>query len=170
MSATAIDTPPSSVAHDVAVLDLGLLEPIFARYPCEEASLMHVLQDTQQLYGYLPVAALQHIAQALGVPLAKVYGVATFYRAFSFVPQGQVVVKVCTGTACHLHGAPQLQDELERRFHVQPGETTPDLALTVKTVNCVGACAMAPVLVINDSYVGHAQAKKIAHYVKDAKK
>lgn len=119
---------------------------ILAHHPHGEPSLIQVLQDVHRLYNYLPREALAEVAKALGVPLAKVYSVATFYRAFSLVPQGESLVKVCTGTACHIRGAPQLLEEIERTLRVRPGETTGDLAFTVKTVNCVGACALAPVL------------------------
>jgi NADH:ubiquinone oxidoreductase subunit E len=146
--------------------DIAPLEEILAGYPAEEASLIQVLQDVHRTYNYLPCDVLARVADALGVPLAKVFSVATFYKAFSLVPQGRTVVKVCTGTACHIRGAGQLVDELRRELGIAPGETTEDMAFTVRTVNCVGACAMAPVLIVGGTYHGGAKATKIGSYLK----
>jgi len=148
-----------------ACVDTAPLAAILARYPRAEASLIQVLQDVHRVYNYLPCDALNIVAHELGVPLAKVFSVGTFYKAFSLVPQGKVLVKVCTGTACHIRGAPQLIEELERELHVKPGETTLDMGFTVKTVNCVGACAMAPVLIKNETYFGNAKPAKVADYL-----
>jgi NADH:ubiquinone oxidoreductase subunit E len=146
-------------------VDLEQVKGIISRYPREEPSLIQVLQDLHRQFNYLPADALTEVARALGVPLAKVHSVATFYKAFSLRPQGKVIVKVCTGTACHIRGAPQLVDELERRLGVKPGETAADMSITVKTVNCVGACAMAPVLIVGDKYHGNAKAAKLESYL-----
>jgi len=150
-SASCVDTRP--------------LEAILARYPAEEASLIQVLQDVQRAYNYLPCDVLVKVAETLGVPLAKVFSVGTFYKAFALKPQGRTVIKVCTGTACHIRGATQLVDELERTLKIKPDETTPDLRFTVKTVNCVGACAMAPVLIVGETYHGNAKAAKLGSYL-----
>ena len=109
---------------------------------------------------------LERVAEALDVPLAKVFSVSTFYKAFSLEPQGDTVIKVCMGTACHIRGAGQLVEELERQLGVGPGETTEDMRFTVKTVNCVGACAMAPVMIVGESYHGSAKATRVARYLK----
>jgi NADH-quinone oxidoreductase subunit E len=148
-------------------VDTAPLEGILAGYPAAEQSLIQVLQDVHRAYNYLPCDVLVKVADALAVPLAKVFSVATFYRAFSLVPQGRRIVKVCTGTACHIRGAAQLVEEIERRLHIKPGETTEDMGFTVKTVNCVGACAMAPVLIVGEKYHGGAQPAKIAKYLGD---
>ena len=147
--------------------DTAPLAGILASYPAAEQSLIQVLQDVHRAYNYLPCDVLARVAEALGVPLAKVFSVATFYRAFSLEPQGRTIVKVCTGTACHIRGAAQLIEEIERRLGVKAGETTPDLGFTVKTVNCVGACAMAPVLIVGEKYHGGAQAAKLGKYLGD---
>jgi NADH-quinone oxidoreductase subunit E len=147
--------------------DAAPLDGILATYPAAEQSLIQVLQDVHRAYNYLPCDVLARVAEALDVPLAKVFSVATFYRAFSLAPQGRTVVRVCTGTACHIRGAAQLLEELERRLGVKAGETTADMGFTVKTVNCVGACAMAPVLIVGDRYHGAAQPAKMAKYLSD---
>jgi NADH-quinone oxidoreductase subunit E len=148
-----------------ATCDVTPAERILASYPAEEASLIQVLQDVQRAYGYLPCEALTRVAEALDVPFAKVFSVGTFYKAFSLDPLGRTVVKVCTGTACHIRGAQQLVDELERALGVGPGQTTADRRFTVKTVNCVGACAMAPVMIVGETYNGNAKATKLATYL-----
>ncbi len=148
-----------------ACTDPAALSEILARYPAAEPALIQVLQDIHRAYNYLPCDLLAKVAEALDVPLAKVFSVATFYKAFSLVPQGRTIVRVCTGTACHIRGASQLLDELERELGVKPGETTVDMGFTIKTVNCVGACAMAPVLIVGERYHGNAKPTKVASYV-----
>lgn len=145
--------------------DLTLTEDILANYPAEEPALIQVLQDVHRAYNYLPCDVLERVAEALEVPLAKVFSVSTFYKAFSLEPQGDTIVKVCTGTACHIRGAGQLVEELQRQLGIGPGETTEDLKFTVKTVNCVGACAMAPVMIVGETYRGSAKAARMATYL-----
>jgi NADH:ubiquinone oxidoreductase subunit E len=145
--------------------DLTKTEDILARYPAAEPALIQVLQDVHRAYNYLPCDVLERVAEALGVPLAKVFSVSTFYKAFSLEPQGDTIVKVCVGTACHIRGAGQLVEELQRQLGVGPGETTEDLKFTIKTVNCVGACAMAPVMIVGETYRGSAKAARMATYL-----
>jgi len=146
-------------------VDLAKTEAILAAYPPEEPSLIQVLQDVHRAYNFLPCDVLVRVAEALDVPLAKVFSVSTFYKAFSLDPQGDTIIKVCTGTACHIRGAGQLVEELERKLGIGPNETTEDLKFTVKTVNCVGACAMAPVMIVGDKYWGSAKPAKMAKYL-----
>ncbi|MEW6336729.1 MAG: complex I 24 kDa subunit family protein [Acidobacteriota bacterium] len=148
--------------------DHGALDAILGRYPIEESSLIQVLQDVHRAYSYLPCDVLVKVAESLGVPLAKVFSVGTFYKAFSLVPQGRTIIKVCTGTACHIRGAGQLIEELERQLNIKAGETSADLSFTIKTVNCVGACAMAPVLIVAEKYHGNAKPVKVAKYLESA--
>lgn len=150
-----------------ACADLAPLDAILARYPAEEASLIQVLQEVQRTYRYLPCEVLTAVAEALGVPLARVVSVATFYRAFAHRPQGRLIVKVCTGTACHIRGAGLLLDSLTRRLGIGPGETTADLGFTLQTVNCVGACAMAPVVIAGEHYHGHARPTRLERILRD---
>jgi NADH-quinone oxidoreductase subunit E len=147
---------------DTACSDLSMAEEILGRYPQEEPALIQVLQDVHRAYNYLPCDVLERVADALEVPLAKVFSVSTFYKAFSLEPQGDTIVKVCTGTACHIRGAGQLVEELERQLGVGPDETTEDFKFTVKTVNCVGACAMAPLVIVGDKYFGSAKPGRVS--------
>jgi len=145
--------------------DLSKTEEILERYPREEPALIQVLQDVHRAYNYLPCDVLERVAEALEVPLAKVFSVSTFYKAFALEPQGDTIVKVCTGTACHIRGAGQLVEELQRQLGIGPGETTEDLKFTVKTVNCVGACAMAPVMIVGEKYRGSAKPARMTKYL-----
>ena len=145
--------------------DLSKAEEILGQYPQEEPALIQVLQDVHRAYNYLPCDVLERVAEALEVPLAKVFSVSTFYKAFSLDPQGDTIVKVCTGTACHIRGAGQLVEELERQLGVGPDETTEDLKFTVKTVNCVGACAMAPLVIVGEKYFGSAKPARVSKYL-----
>jgi NADH:ubiquinone oxidoreductase subunit E len=145
--------------------DIARVDEILARYPAAEPSLIQVLQDVHRAYNYLPCEVLVKVAEALDVPLAKVFSVGTFYKAFSLEPQGRTIIRVCTGTACHIRGASRLIEELERELHVKPGETTEDMGFTLKTVNCVGACAMAPVMIVGEKYHGGAEPAKVAKYL-----
>lgn len=146
-------------------VDLSPASEILDNYPASEASLIQVLQDVHRAYNYLPCDVLAKVAQALGVPLSKVFSVSTFYKAFSLEPQGDTIVRICVGTACHIRGAGQLVEELERQLGIGPDETTEDLKFTVKTVNCVGACAMAPVLIVGESYHGNAKPARVGKYI-----
>jgi NADH:ubiquinone oxidoreductase subunit E len=149
-------------------VDLRPLRDILSRYRLEEPSLIQILQDVQRAYNYLPSEVLREIAVALRIPVAKVFCVGTFYKAFSLQPQGRTLVKVCMGTACHIRGAENLLQELCRKLGIGPGETTTDLGFTVKTVNCVGACAMAPVLIVGEKYYGKAKPALAGTYLSAA--
>jgi NADH:ubiquinone oxidoreductase subunit E len=145
--------------------DLHMTEEILGGYPAGEPALIQVLQDVHRAYNYLPCDVLERVAEALDVPLAKVFSVSTFYKAFSLEPQGDTVVKVCVGTACHIRGAGQLVEELGRQLEIGPGETTEDFKFTIKTVNCVGACAMAPVVIVGEKYWGSAKPARVSRYL-----
>ncbi len=136
------------------------------KYPKDESSLIMVLQDVQKEFNFLPCEALERVAEVLQVPLSKVFSVSTFYKAFSLKPRGKRVVKICMGTACHIRGAASLVDELRRVFKVEPGQTTEDGELTVEVVNCLGACAMAPVVVVDDKYHGGVKTNEIVELAK----
>jgi NADH-quinone oxidoreductase subunit E len=146
-------------------VDLTKADEILGQYPAGEPALIQVLQDVHRAYNYLPCDVLVRVSDALGVPVAKVFSVSTFYKAFSLTPQGDTVIRVCLGTACHIRGAGQLVDELERKLGVGPDETTEDLRFTVKTVNCVGACAMAPVMIVGEKYRGNAKPARVSTYL-----
>ena len=155
---------------DAVSVDLTQADEILGRYPAESQHLISVLQDIQIQYRYLPKEALEKVAKALTVPLAQVYGVATFYKAFSLTPRGETILYVCTGTACHIRGAPLLMHELEAQLGIKPGETTEDMAFSLEAVNCVGACALAPVVLANETAHGNLSVSKVRRLTKKAKK
>lgn len=117
--------------------------------------LIEVLQDTQERFGYIPEEAMKVIAEELGVPLIEVYRVASFYKAFSLKPRGKNVVTICMGTACHVRGAKLLLNQAVGQLNVAPGEMTEDGLFTINQVNCLGACALGPVVVNNGTYHHH---------------
>ena len=134
---------------------------IVKKHGGSKSGMIAVLQDIQEAFNYLPKEALKTAAKAMNVPFSRVYEAATFYTAFSLKPRGKNVVKICMGTACHVRGASALQDKFERTLGIKPGETTKDKKFSLETVNCVGACALGPVVVINTDYHGQVTMKKI---------
>jgi len=134
---------------------------IVKKHRGDKSALIAVLQDIQEAFNYLPKEALKAASNAMKVPFSRVYEAATFYTAFSLKPRGKNIVKICVGTACHVRGAAALQDKFERTLGIKPGETTKDKKFSLETVNCVGACALGPVVVINTDYHGQVTMKKI---------
>jgi NADH:ubiquinone oxidoreductase subunit E len=122
--------------------------------------LIPVLQDIQERYRYLPEELLLEVAEKLGRPLRDVYGVATFYRAFSLTPKGEHIVTVCLGTACHVRGGARIADTLSRELRIEPGDTTDDMRFTLETVNCLGCCAIGPIVVVDGEYYGMVDNRK----------
>lgn len=145
------------------------VEEILDKYGRDRGLLVSILQDVQEKYRYLPKEALQKVADALDLPMAQVYAVATFFKAFSLKPRGRHIVQVCMGTACHVRGAKLLLDKFERDLSIKNGETAPDLSVTLESVNCVGACALGPVVVVDDDVVGHVTMAKVDSIVKKVK-
>ncbi|MGP8154271.1 MAG: NADH-quinone oxidoreductase subunit NuoE [Smithella sp.] len=127
----------------------------------DKSALIAVLQDIQGAFNYLPKDALKAAGKLLGIPFSRVYEVATFYNAFSLKPRGEHIVKICMGTACHVRGAASIQDKMERTLGIKPGETTSDHKFSLETVNCVGACALGPVVVIDTEYHGQMTMNKV---------
>ena len=131
----------------------------------KKENLIGVLHYAQEIYGYLPDNVQWHIAQKLGIPSAKVYGVVSFYSFFTMIPKGEHVVNVCTGTACFVRGADKLKEELENQLEIKAGETTPDNLFTLETLRCVGACGLAPVMIIDGQVHGRLSTAKEIHEV-----
>ena len=128
--------------------------------------LIPVLQDIQEHFNYLPQGALTKVSDKLDMPLRDVYGVATFYRTFSLTPKGKHIVTVCVGTACHVRGASRIVDALEQELDIEAGETTPDMQFTLETVNCLGCCAIGPVIVVDGEYHGEMTSQKTLSLIK----
>ena len=133
----------------------------------DKALLVDILQDIQAGIGYLPKEALKATAEGLGVPESRVYSVATFFKAFSLVPRGRNLINVCMGTACHVRGADKVLAGIEKQLGIKKGETTKDLRFTLETVNCVGACALGPVVIIGEDYHGEMTPEGIVSVLKE---
>jgi NADH-quinone oxidoreductase subunit E len=142
-------------------MDLAKVDTIVAGYDAQPSALLAILQDIQKQENWLPREALERVAQKLTVPVTRVYGMATFFRAFSLKPRGRHICTVCLGTACHVRGAPKLVEKLERDLQVQAGETTADMNITLETVNCVGACALGPLVILDGEYHGNISSAKL---------
>ncbi len=151
-------------------IDCEKVETILGSYGSSRDSLISILQDVQSEYHYLPEDALGLIARQLELSLIQVYGVATFFRAFSLKPRGEHMVNVCLGTACHVRGAQSVLDEVKRQLDIEPGETTRNMRFTLETVNCLGACALGPIMVVDDEYHGEMRPGKIKTILNSYKK
>jgi len=127
----------------------------------DRSLLVSILQDVQGEYGYLPREMLSLISHRLCVPMSQVYSVATFFKSFSLKPRGRHTVHVCVGTACHVRGADRVLETLERELKINPGETTADQKYTMETVNCVGACALGPIIIIDGQYAGQVKVDEV---------
>jgi NADH-quinone oxidoreductase subunit E len=136
----------------------------------DDGSIISTLEIIQEHYRYLPKEALILASHRLGVPLSQAYAVATFYNAFSLKPKGKHCLHVCMGTACHVRGSPLVLDRIETKLDIASGETTPDSLFSLETVNCVGACALGPIVVADDEYSGQMTLEKADRLIKNLMK
>lgn len=146
------------------------LAKIVKQHGGQKAGVIGILQDIQTEHNHLPQEAIIYVAKKLAMPLSQLYGLATFYKAFSLHPRGKNLISVCMGTACHVRRAPKIVDELERKLNIKAGETTKDKLFTLETVNCLGCCAIGPVMVVNDQYYEQVTVDKIDSILKKYKK
>jgi len=145
------------------------LSEILSSYQGKEGELIPILQRVQQDFGYLPETVMKRIAKFLKLPENTVFGVGTFYAQFKLVPSGRNIIKVCRGTACHVRGSARILREVEKNLGIKPGETTPDLKYGLETVACFGACALAPVMVLNNKVHGRTTSAKVKSILAAAK-
>jgi len=157
-----------SVAQDTQVLLAEREAPVEERlneilssYQGKEEELIPILQQVQQIFGYLPEPAMKRIARFLKLPESTVFGVGTFYAQFKLVPSGRNIVKVCRGTACHVRGAASILGEVEKQLGIKSGESTPDLEYSLEAIACFGSCALAPVIVIGNNVYGRMTPTKV---------
>ena len=129
-------------------------------------ALMPVLQEAQGIFGYLPLEILQLISRLLNIPMAEIYGVATFYSQFSFIPKGRNKISVCLGTACYVKGAQTILEEIENQLGIKAGYTTPDLEFSITSTRCVGDCSLAPVIIINEDVYPRIQKNEVQEVIK----
>lgn len=134
--------------------DLSQIDKILIKHPKEQRYTLAILQDIQKEYKYIPREALNKVSDYLSIPLSKLYGMATFYKALSLEPKGENIITVCDGTACHVRASTAILEQIEKFLQIMPGDTTENRKFSLQTVNCLGSCAIAPVMVVNDKYYG----------------
>jgi len=147
-------------------LDLSRLDSVFEKHRGEEGALIPVLQEAQEVYGYLSEELLAAIGKRLQIPLSRIFGVVTFYAQFYTTPRGRYTVRVCRGTACHVRGGKYVLKAVQQALGIGEGETTPDFKFTFETVACLGACALSPVLLVNKNYYGKLTPAKVEQVLK----
>jgi len=151
-------------------MDDQVIERIVAEHHGSLGGVLSILTEIQAKCGYLSKDALRRVAATTGCSMTDIYAVATFYRAFSLEPRGKHLVSVCLGTACHVRGAPRIAEEFSRQLHIKPGETTQDKEFSLETVNCLGACALGPTVVVDSRYFRHVTTAKVQHIIDQARK
>jgi NADH-quinone oxidoreductase subunit E len=161
MSMAEVTQDTGAVAQQEEEIE-ARVDEILAPYAGERSELIPILQQVQHAFGYLPEVAMSCIARFVDVPECTVFGTATFYAQFKLVPTGRNIVRVCRGTACHVRGGARILREVERHLGIKPGESTPDLEYALETVACIGACALAPTMTINNETYGEMTTKKVA--------
>ncbi len=162
-------SPPEPVTPFVAYHPSGderfaALDKTIERYAYHPDSLIQVLHAAQELFGYLSADVLRYVAGSLRIPIAQVYGVVTFYHLFTMLPRGKHHIMVCTGTTCHVRGAKTLLERLEQQLGIREGETTKDNLFSLHTSRCIGACALAPAIAVDDDVYGKLSPDKIQRF------
>ncbi|MEO0074618.1 MAG: NAD(P)H-dependent oxidoreductase subunit E [candidate division WOR-3 bacterium] len=147
-------------------MDLTIVDKILQTHNNDKSMLVGILQDIQEHYRWLPKEVLKHVSSKLNVPLSEIYQVVTFYKAFSLKPRGKHVCSICMGTACHVRGAPQILETVKKHLGVEAGQNTDDMQFTLNTVNCVGACAVGPVVQIDNNLYGNMTSIKTVQLLK----
>ena len=146
------------------------IDKVVKKYNNDSSMLVSILQDTQTEIGYLPKEALIDLHIILDVPLSQVYSVATFFKAFSLIPRGRHQISVCTGTACHVRGSESILETFERELNIKAGESDKELDFTLETVNCVGACALGPIVIIDGKYHGEMRNESVKPLIDEYRK
>lgn len=147
-------------------MDLTAVDKILQTHNNDKSMLVGILQDVQEHYRWLPKEVLTHISEKLEVPMSEIYQVVTFYKAFSLNPRGKHVCSICMGTACHVRGAPLILETMKKHLEVEPGQNTKDMQFTLNTVNCVGACAVGPVVQVDNTLYGNLTSMKSVQLLK----
>ncbi|MFC1981839.1 NADH-quinone oxidoreductase subunit NuoE [Chloroflexota bacterium] len=140
---------------------------ILSEYRHKKGMLVSILQDIQAAFNYVPREALKEVSSGLGIPISQVYSVVTFFKSFNLTPRGRHIISVCLGTACHVRGVVRIVEKIERELGIKRGETTEDLKFSLDTVNCVGACALGPIVVVDGEYHGEMTTDKVNAVLKN---
>lgn len=147
-------------------VDMNMIDTIVEKHGLEQRSLIPALLSIQEAYNYLPPEALRRVSERMDIPMVQVYQVASFYKAFSLEPRGKHLITICLGTACHVRGGEMLVDQVGRVVGIKAGETSRDMQFTLEAVNCLGCCALGPVMVIDGKYYGNMTVAKVERTVK----
>ena len=150
-------------------MEVSKIDNVIEQYGAKESALLAILQDVQAEEKYLPKDALEYVSQKMGIPLAQVFRLATFYNALSLKPRGRHKVDVCLGTACHVRGGEKILDKMERDLGINVGETTKDKRFTLESVHCVGCCSLGPVAVIDGEVFGRLAQDRVPALLKEFK-
>ena len=145
----------------MAVVGLDKVDEILDKYEGREGILIQILLDIQIEFNWIPLEAMDRISKRFKIPISQVYRVASFYKAMSLTPRGRHLLRVCLGTACHVRGGPRIMDRTKEHLGIEAGETTRDLKFTLERVNCLGCCALGPVMVVDGEYHGHMTASEV---------
>ncbi len=146
-------------------IDMEAIQEILHRYPSEMRYSLAILQDLQHHFNYIPREGMEALAEYLGCPLSSLYSMATFYRALSLKPKGKHIIKLCDGTACHIRGSTNLIGGINRLLGISAGETSTDGEFSLELVNCLGSCALAPVMVVDGTYYGKVTMEKLPEII-----
>ena len=147
-------------------MDIGRIDQIIDKHGCKASSLIQILINIQSENHWLPKEVLERVSERLAVPMNQIQHITTFYKSFSLVPKGRHEVHVCMGTACHVRGAQRVLDTVEELTGIKPGETDVDLKFSLETVNCIGCCALGPVMVVDGEYHGNLAASQLEDVLK----
>jgi NADH-quinone oxidoreductase subunit E len=147
-------------------METQVVDRILQNHPQDPSSIIQVLLDVQNELYYLPRDVLEHVSEALAVPLSRTYHLATFYKAFSLKPKGKHPISVCLGTACHVQGAVKILEQIQRELNIKEGETTPDKKFSVDSVRCLGCCGLAPVVTVGKNLHGKVPLAKVSKILK----
>jgi len=162
-----MNTGSSDLLKDFTAEQVAKLDEIIARFKGKPGGLIPVLEEAQVTLDYLPISIQERIAKGLNLPLAQVYGVVTFYSFFTMKPRGRHTIRVCLGTACYVRGGKTIAESIVKEFNVAEGETTSDRRFTYETVRCLGACGLAPVIVVDENVHGRIKTQKMKSVLDD---
>ena len=146
------------------------INEIIHNYPAEQRYSLAIMQDMQRQFNYIPREGMEALAEYLGCALSVLYSMATFYKALSLKPKGKHIIKLCDGTACHIRGSMTLKEGVTRALGIDDGETTEDGMFSLELVNCLGSCALAPVMVVDDVYYGKMTMEKLPEVIEQYRK
>ena len=162
-----MNTGNSDLLKEFTAEQVAKLDEIIARFKGKPGGLIPVLEEAQVTLDYLPISIQERIAKGLNLPLAQVYGVVTFYSFFTMKPRGRHTIRVCLGTACYVRGGKTIAESVVKEYQVTEGETTQDRRFTYETVRCLGACGLAPVIVVDDNVHGRVKTQKMKSVLDD---